>query len=195
MSFNPLEPDQVQAFLQKRPGSKIIYDPRLTWNTVELVEQAGGIPVMCKSGHAFIKDRMRSENAVYGGEMSAHHYFKDFSFCDSGMIPWLLVLELVSRAGKPLSSLMQERMDRFPISGEINSTVKDAAAVMKAIEEKYANGGEVSKVDGFSVEYENWRFNLRLSNTEPVIRLNVEVRGDKALLAAKTEELLAIIRG
>ena len=184
-----------QAFLQKRPGSKIIYDPRLTWNTVELVQQAGGIPVMCKSGHAFIKDRMRSENAVYGGEMSAHHYFKDFSFCDSGMIPWLLVLELVSQAGKPLSSLMQERMDRFPISGEINSTVKDAAAVMKKIEAKYANGGEVSKVDGFSVEYENWRFNLRLSNTEPVIRLNVEVRGDKALLAAKTEELLAIIRG
>ena len=138
---------------------------------------------------------MRSENAVYGGEMSAHHYFKDFSFCDSGMIPWLLVMELVSLAGKPLSSLMQERMDRFPISGEINSTVKDAAAVMKAIEEKYANGGEVSKVDGFSVEYENWRFNLRLSNTEPVTRLNVEVRGDKALLAAKTGELLAIIRG
>lgn len=118
---------------------------------------------MRKSGHAFIKDRMRSENAVYGGEMSAHHYFKDFSFCDSGMIPWLLVLELVSRAGKPLSSLMQQRMDRFPISGEINSTVVLMAAVMKAIEAKYANGGEVSKVDGFSVEYENWRFNLRLS--------------------------------
>lgn len=184
----------AKAFLQKTAGAKIIYDPRLVWNTIELVEEAGGTPVMCKSGHAFIKDRMRKEDAVYGGEMSAHHYFKDFSFCDSGMIPWLLVLELVSRAGKPLSSLMQERMDRFPISGEINSTVKDAPAVMKLIEEKYTAGGNVTKVDGLSIEYPNWRFNLRLSNTEPVIRLNVETRGDQVLLKEKTDELLALIR-
>lgn len=184
----------AKAFLQKTAGAKIIYDPRLVWNTIELVEEAGGTPVMCKSGHAFIKDRMRNEDAVYGGEMSAHHYFKDFSFCDSGMIPWLLVLELVSRAGKPLSSLMQERMDRFPISGEINSTVKDAPAVMKLIEEKYTDGGNVTKVDGLSIEYPTWRFNLRLSNTEPVIRLNVETRGDQALLKEKTDELLALIR-
>ncbi len=184
----------AKAFLQKTAGAKIIYDPRLVWNTIELVEEAGGTPVMCKSGHAFIKDRMRNEDAVYGGEMSAHHYFKDFSFCDSGMIPWLLVLELVSRAGKPLSSLMQERMDRFPISGEINSTVKDAPAVMKLIEEKYTAGGNVTKVDGLSIEYPNWRFNLRLSNTEPVIRLNVETRGDQVLLKEKTDELLALIR-
>ena len=184
----------AQAFLQKTAGAKIIYDPRLTLNTIELVEAAGGTPVMCKSGHAFIKDRMRQENAVYGGEMSAHHYFRDFSFCDSGMIPWLLVVELLSRAGKPLSTLMQERMDRYPISGEINSTVKDAPAVMVKIEEKYGAGGKVTKVDGLSVEYPDWRFNLRLSNTEPVIRLNVEVRADQALLKEKTEELLALIR-
>lgn len=182
-----------QAFLLKNPGAKIIYDPRLTWNTIELVEKAGGTPVMCKSGHAFIKERMRKEGAVYGGEMSAHHYFKDFSYCDSGMIPWLLVLELICRAGKPLSTLMEERINRFPISGEVNSTVKDAKAVIDAIEAKYGPSGEVTKVDGLSIEYPDWRFNLRMSNTEPVIRLNVEVRQDKQLLKEKTDELLAII--
>lgn len=182
-----------KAFLLKNPGAKIIYDPRLTWNTIELVEEAGGTPVMCKSGHAFIKEKMRKEGAVYGGEMSAHHYFKDFSYCDSGMIPWLLVLELVSRAGKPLSELMSERMERYPISGEINSKVRDAKAVIGAIEAKYGASGTVTKVDGLSIEYPNWRFNLRMSNTEPVIRLNIEVRQDKALLKEKTEELLAMI--
>lgn len=184
----------AQAFLQKTPGAKIIYDPRLIWNTIELVESAGGEPVLCKSGHAFIKDRMRQENAVYGGEMSAHHYFRDFSYCDSGMIPWLLVLELLSKAGKPFSELLKERMERFPISGEINSTVKDAAAVMQAVEGKYAASGKKTTVDGLSVDYDTWRFNLRVSNTEPVIRLNVESRGDQALLEEKTKELLALIR-
>ena len=184
----------AQAFLQKTPGAKIIYDPRLIWNTIELVESAGGEPVLCKSGHAFIKDRMRQENAVYGGEMSAHHYFRDFSYCDSGMIPWLLVLELLSKAQKPFSSLLKERMERYPISGEINSTVKDAAAVMQAVEEKYASSGKKTIVDGLSVDYDKWRFNLRVSNTEPVIRLNVESRGDQALLEEKTKELLALIR-
>ncbi len=185
----------AQAFLKKYPGSKIIYDPRLTWNTIELVEEAGGTPVMCKSGHAFIKDRMRKENAVYGGEMSAHNYFREFSFCDSGMITWLLVAELLSEAnGKTMSELLKARMERYPISGEINSTVKDAKAVMAAIEAKYGPTGTVSKVDGLSIDYDNWRFNLRISNTEPVIRLNVETRGDKALLKEKTDELLAIIR-
>lgn len=188
----------AKAFLKKYPGSKIIYDPRLTWNTIELVEQAGGIPIMCKSGHAFIKDRMRKENAVYGGEMSAHNYFRDFTFCDSGMITWLLVAELLSEAkasGATMSGLLKERMERYPISGEINSKVKDAKAVMAAIEAKYGPSGKVSKVDGLSIEYDNWRFNLRISNTEPVIRLNVETRGDKALLKEKTDELLAVIRG
>lgn len=186
----------AQAFLKKFPGAKIIYDPRLTWNTIELVEEAGGVPVMCKSGHAFIKDKMRKEDAVYGGEMSAHNYFKDFSFCDSGMITWLLVAELLSEAdGKTMSELLKARMERYPISGEINSTVKDAKAVMAKIEAKYGPTGTVSKVDGLSVDYDKWRFNLRISNTEPVIRLNVETRGDKALLKEKTDELLAIIRG
>lgn len=185
----------AKAFLKKYPGSKIIYDPRLTWNTIELVEEAGGVPIMCKSGHAFIKDRMRKEDAIYGGEMSAHNYFRDFTFCDSGMITWLLVAELLSQAnGATMSSLLKERMERYPISGEINSKVKDAKAVMAAVEEKYGKIGEVSKVDGLSVEYPNWRFNLRISNTEPVVRLNVETRGDKALLKEKTEELLAVIR-
>lgn len=184
----------AQAFLDKFPGAGIIYDPRLVWNTIEIVEKAGGRPIMCKSGHAFIKERMRKEDAVYGGEMSAHHYFKDFSFCDSGMITWLLVLELLSKAGKSMSTLMQERMDRYPISGEINSTVNDAKAVIEKIEADYGKNGIVTKVDGLSVEYPNWRFNLRMSNTEPVIRLNVEARQDKALLQEKTEELLAIIR-
>ena len=185
----------AQAFLKKFKGAKVIYDPRLIWNTIEIAEELGGTPVMCKSGHAFIKDRMRKENAVYGGEMSAHHYFRDFSYCDSGMIPWLLVLELLSEAGKPLSELMKERMARFPISGEINSKVKDAKAVIEKIEAEYGPQGEVTKVDGLSVEFPEWRFNLRMSNTEPVIRLNVEVRQDKKLLQEKTDELLARIRG
>lgn len=184
----------AQAFLDKHPGAKIIYDPRLIWNTIEIVEQAGGEAVMCKSGHTFIKECMRKVGAVYGGEMSAHHYFKDFSYCDSGMITWLLVLELLCKAGKPFSELMQERMNRYPISGEINSTVKDGRAVLAQLEETYGKEGKVTKVDGLSVDFPNWRFNVRISNTEPVMRLNVEARQDKALLKEKTEELLAIIR-
>ena len=185
----------AKAFLQKNPGEKIIYDPRLTWNTEELVRENGGVPVISKSGHAFIKEKMRAENAVYGGEMSAHHYFRDFSYCDSGMIPWLLVLELLSQAeGKTMSELMQERMKRYPCSGEINSKVKDADEVLARIEEEYGANGKITRVDGLSVEYDNWRFNLRKSNTEPVIRLNVEARQDKVLMRQKTEELLCKIR-
>lgn len=185
----------AQAFLRRYPGAKIIYDPRLTWNTIELVEKAGGVPVMSKSGHAFIKERMRKEDAVYGGEMSAHHYFKEFSYCDSGMIPWLLVLEIICREGKPLSELMRERVSCYPVSGEINSTVADAKAVIRQIEEKYAPGAlKLERVDGLSIEYENWRFNVRMSNTEPVLRLNVESRCDVRLMEEKTEELLALIR-
>ncbi|WP_196592795.1 phosphohexomutase domain-containing protein [Pectinatus sottacetonis] len=184
----------AKAFLAKNPGAKIIYDPRLIWNTIEIVEQAGGVPVLCKSGHAFIKEKMRKVNAVYGGEMSAHNYFREFTFCDSGMITWLLVLELMCKAGRPLSEILEERMQRYPISGEINSTVKDAKAVMEKIEKIYGPAGKVDKTDGLSVSYDKWRFNLRISNTEPVIRLNVESRGDKTLLKTKTEELLNIIR-
>jgi len=185
----------AQAFLRRYAGAKIIYDPRLTWNTIELVEQAGGIPVLSKSGHAFIKERMRQEDAVYGGEMSAHHYFKEFSYCDSGMIPWLLVLDIMCREGKPLSELMRERTACYPVSGEINSTVADSRAVIKKIEEKYTPGARhIERVDGLSVEYDDWRFNIRMSNTEPVLRLNVESRGNIKLMQDKTDELLALIK-
>ncbi|MBE6091665.1 MAG: phosphomannomutase [Selenomonas ruminantium] len=184
----------AKAFLQKNAGEKIIYDPRLTWNTEELVRENGGIPVISKSGHAFIKEKMRAENAIYGGEMSAHHYFRDFSYCDSGMLPWLLVLELLSSAdGKSLSDLMKERMESYPCSGEINSKVKDADEVLFRIEAEYSQQGIVTKIDGLSVEYDNWRFNLRKSNTEPVIRLNVETRHDEKLMQKMTDELLVKI--
>ena len=185
----------AQAFLKKNAGEKIIYDPRLTWNTEELVRENGGVPVISKSGHAFIKEKMRKENAIYGGEMSAHHYFRDFSYCDSGMIPWVLVLELLSQSkGKHLSELMQERMAKYPCSGEINSKVKDADEVLARIEAEYGSKGKVVNIDGLSVEYTNWRFNLRKSNTEPVIRLNVETCHDDALMREKTTELLEKIR-
>ena len=181
----------AKAFLQKNPGEKIIYDPRLTWNTEELVRESGGVPIISKSGHAFIKEKMRVVNAIYGGEMSAHHYFRDFSYCDSGMIPWLLVLELLSQAGgKHLSDLIKERMEYYPCSGEINSKVKDADEVLARIEAEYAPQGKIAKIDGLSVEFDNWRFNLRKSNTEPVIRLNVETRKDIMLMQIKTKELL-----
>ena len=184
----------AQAFLRRYPGAKIIHDPRLTWNTVELVKASGGIPVLCKTGHAFIKERMRLEDAVYGGEMSAHHYFKDFAYCDSGMIPWLLVLEIMCRENKPLSALMKERMEKFPVSGEINREVADPAGVLQRVEEKYVPAATtLDRTDGLSVEYADWRFNLRMSNTEPVLRLNVETKGDAKLLEQKTAELLKLI--
>lgn len=184
----------AEAFLRRYAGEKIIHDPRLTWNTIDMVKQAGGIPVMCKTGHAFIKERMRQEDAIYGGEMSAHHYFRDFAYCDSGMIPWLLVAENISVSGKPLSQLVGARMKRFPVSGEINRKVKNAQMVVAEIEKHFVTEGTVvDYTDGLSVEYDDWRFNLRMSNTEPLIRLNVESRGDVGLMQEKTEELLACI--
>ena len=184
----------AQVFLHKYPGAKIIHDPRLTWNTIEVVTKAGGIPIQTKSGHAFMKERLRQEDAVYGGEMSAHHYFRDFSYCDSGMIPWLLVLEIMSVEGKTLSRLMQERVACYPVSGEINSHVIDPKAVMKKIQEVYLyNALVVDYTDGLSIEFPNWRFNVRMSNTEPVLRLNVESRCDTRLMQAKTAELLDLI--
>jgi phosphomannomutase len=184
------------AFLVKQPGAKVVHDPRLIWNTEDIVKAAGGEPVQSKTGHAFIKERMRKEDAIYGGEMSAHHYFRDFAYCDSGMIPWLLVSELVSRSGKSLSKLVEERMAAFPCSGEINSKVADPVALLKAAEAKYgADALSVDHVDGLSVAFAEWRFNLRMSNTEPVVRLNVESRGDEALMREKTDELLSLING
>ena len=184
----------AEVFLLKEPGAKIMYDPRLTWNTEAILERDGGVPVRCKSGHAFMKECMRQNEVLYGGEMSAHHYFRDFSYCDSGMIPWLLVTELMCRSGKKLSELVGARVDMFPCSGEINRKVEDSAAILAALEEKYADG-EQDKMDGLSVAYADWRFNVRTSNTEPVMRLNVETKGDKELLAAKTAEILEIIGG
>ena len=184
----------AEVFLLKEPGAKIMYDPRLTWNTEAILERDGGVPVRCKSGHAFMKECMRQNGVLYGGEMSAHHYFRDFSYCDSGMIPWLLVVELMCRSGKKLSELVGARVDMFPCSGEINRKVEDSAAILAALEAKYADG-EQDKMDGLSVAYADWRFNVRTSNTEPVMRLNVETKGDKELLAAKTAEILEIIGG
>ena len=184
----------AEVFLLKEPGAKIMYDPRLTWNTEAILERDGGVPVRCKSGHAFMKECMRQNEVLYGGEMSAHHYFRDFSYCDSGMIPWLLVAELMCRSGKKLSELVGARVDMFPCSGEINRKVENSAAILAALEEKYADG-EQDKMDGLSVAYADWRFNVRTSNTEPVMRLNVETKGDKELLAAKTAEILEIIGG
>jgi phosphomannomutase/phosphomannomutase/phosphoglucomutase len=184
----------AQAMLAKHPGAKIIHDPRLTWNTVETVAEAGGIPVMSKTGHAFIKERMRAEDAVYGGEMSAHHYFRDFAYCDSGMIPWLLVLEIMAKSGKSLSTLLTERMQRFPASGEINRRLSDPQLAIEAIKNHYSSTeGHIDYTDGLSMEFNDWRFNLRCSNTEPVLRLNVEARADEALMMEKTSEILEII--
>ena len=180
--------------LVKNPGGRIIHDPRLTWNTIEMVQKAGGVPVLGKTGHAFIKERMRTEDAVYGGEMSAHHYFRDFSYCDSGMIPWLLIAERICRTGTPLAEMVESRMQAFPCSGEINFRVKDAAATLDRILAHYAVGAPaIDRTDGLSLEFPTWRFNVRSSNTEPLLRLNVETRGDMPLLQDKTNELRRLI--
>ena len=184
----------AQSLLKGKPAAKIVHDPRLTWNTLDIVEAAGGEAVMSKSGHSFIKEKMRQVDAIYGGEMSAHHYFRNFSYADSGMIPWLLVAELISISGKRMSQLVGERIARYPASGEINLTVSDANRTIEAIRNHFAKDAEnVDETDGVSLEFENWRFNLRGSNTEPVIRLNVESRGDDKLMRARTEEILQLI--
>jgi phosphomannomutase/phosphomannomutase/phosphoglucomutase len=190
----------AEAFLQKRTGEKIIHDPRLTWNTIAIVQENGGIPIQSKTGHAFIKERMRLENALYGGEMSAHHYFRDFAYCDSGMIPWLLVAELVSRRAKPLSELVRARQQAFPCSGELNYKVADAAAIREKIaaffgtnQSNESQTANIDYTDGLSMEFADWRFNLRSSNTEPLLRLNVETRANQALLTQKVRLLESLI--
>lgn len=184
----------AEAFLAKNNGEKVIHDPRLTWNTIEIANKMQGEAIQSKTGHAFIKERMRQEDAVYGGEMSAHHYFRDFGYCDSGMIPWLLVAELVCLKNKPLSELVKERIKKFPSPGEINRKVKNTQATIQRIEAIYSKDAlQIDKTDGISIEYQDWRFNLRASNTEPVIRLNLETRGDQELMSSKTSELLAEI--
>jgi phosphomannomutase len=186
----------AEAFLKKEPDARIVHDPRLTWNTIEIVEAKGGTAVMSKTGHAFIKERMRIEDAAYGGEMSAHHYFRDFAYCDSGMVPWLLVIGLISASGKTLAELVDDRMLLFPASGEINRRIENAAQLISSLESKYSvDAKSVDHTDGLSVEFADWRFNVRMSNTEPVVRLNVESRADTALMKLKTQELLDLMGG
>ncbi|HME39954.1 MAG TPA: phosphomannomutase CpsG [Steroidobacteraceae bacterium] len=184
----------ASVLLRGAPGGKVVHDPRLTWNTIEVVKASGGVPVLSKSGHAFIKDRMREVDGVYGGEMSAHHYFQRFAYCDSGMIPWLIVAQILCETGKTLSQLVDERIGLFPVSGELNYRVPDAKATIAAFETRYAPQTTVlDRTDGVSFEFKDWRFNLRTSNTEPLIRLNVEARGSVDLMHAKTQELLALL--
>lgn len=184
----------AEAFLQKEPGAKIIHDPRLTWNTIDIVTKAGGVPVMSKTGHAFIKERMRKEDAIYGGEMSAHHYFRDFAYCDSGMIPWLLVAEMLCVKNQSLGELVGQRMQAFPASGEINRKLGNAQVVIQRIRDIYEpDAVSIDGTDGVSIEYSDWRFNLRTSNTEPVVRLNVESKADTNLMQIKTEDILNLL--
>jgi phosphomannomutase len=186
----------AEIFLKREAGARIVHDPRLIWNTLDIVRRHGGTAVLCKSGHAFIKAKMRAVDAAYGGEMSAHHYFRRFSYCDSGMIPWLLVLEVMCATGKPLSALVGERMRLFPASGEINRRLKSggAAAILARTSAHYeTQARSIDLTDGLSMEFERWRFNLRGSNTEPLVRLNVEARADEPLMRARTQELLTLI--
>ena len=184
----------AEAFLNQSRGERVVHDPRLIWNTVDIVTSLGGTPVESKTGHAFIKERMRKENAIYGGEMSAHHYFRDFAYCDSGMIPWLLVSALVCASGRTLTELVASRTAKYPCSGEINSTVNDPKALLEKVESLYrSQANQVDHVDGLSMSFDEWRFNLRMSNTEPVVRLNVETLGDTALMCEKRDDLLALI--
>lgn len=184
----------AEAMLRKHPGASILHDPRLIWSTQEIVTAAGGTPVMTRTGHAFIKEKMREVDAVYGGEMSAHHYFRHFGYCDSGMVPWLLVCQLLCESGRTLAEMVNDRMAAFPVSGEINSTVTDPDSVIEQIQNKFQDG-TMDFTDGLSVSFPDYRFNVRKSNTEPVLRLNVETRGDQQLLDQKTGELLDMIQG
>jgi phosphomannomutase len=183
----------AKSILKTNPNEKIIHDPRLIWNTLKIVSQSGGTAVQSKSGHAYIKEKMREVNSIYGGEMSAHHYFRENAYSDSGMIPFLLIIQLMSEENKKLSELVEEMISEFPCSGEINSTINDPAGKIKEIEKIYADGIK-DLTDGLSVEFKDWRFNIRMSNTEPIVRLNVESKGNVRLMEEKTKELLDIIR-
>ena len=186
----------AQAFIETEPDSTIVHDPRLTWNTIDIAEAKGARAVMSKTGHAFMKETMRSQDAVYGGEMSAHHYFRDFAYCDSGMVPWLLITRLMSEKNQTLAQLVDARMRAFPASGEINRRVENPESVIQAIEHQFKTPDAViDRTDGLSLDFTDWRFNLRMSNTEPVIRLNVESRGLPDLMEEKTAQLLALIGG
>ena len=181
----------AKSFLIKNRNERVIYDPRLTWNTIDVVERYGGDAIQCQSGHSFIKKSMRDNDAVYGGEMSAHHYFRDFYYCDSGMIPWLLILEMISEEKMPLSQMIQKYRERYPVSGEINLKVNNTKTIIDSIKEYYLDDAlGVDETDGVGMEFEKWRFNLRASNTEPLIRLNVESYNNESLMNEKTRELV-----
>lgn len=181
----------AKSFLIKNRNERVIYDPRLTWNTIDVVERYGGDAIQCQSGHSFIKRSMRDNDAVYGGEMSAHHYFRDFYYCDSGMIPWLLILEMISEEKMPLSQMIQKYRERYPVSGEINLKVNNTKTIIDSIKEYYLDDAlGVDETDGVGMEFEKWRFNLRASNTEPLIRLNVESYNNESLMNEKTRELV-----
>ena len=184
----------AKIFLLKEEKSTIVSDPRIIWNTTDIVRKCDGSLVTSKTGHAFMKATMRDVGAIYGGEISAHHYFKDFSYCDSGMIPWLMVWQLLSEKEVRLSKLISDRKSLFPSSGELNFTVPDAENCIKMVKSAFAEDATViDEMDGLSISFENWRFNLRRSNTEPLVRLNLETRGDQFLLAEKTKELKNLI--
>jgi phosphomannomutase len=181
----------AESILSHNLGASIVHDPRLTWNTLDIVSEAGGEAVQSKSGHSFMKEKMREVDAIYGGEMSAHHYFQKFSYADSGMIPWLLVVELLSTTGKPLSALVDGCMAKYPVSGEINRKIDNPNSTLEALHQRYAGDAlSVDDIDGYSFEFAEWRFNIRMSNTESFVRLNVESRGNVALMEAKTAEIL-----
>ncbi len=184
----------AEAFLVKNPGANIIHDPRLLWNTQDICARNGGTAIQSKTGHSFIKEKMREVDAVYGGEMSAHHYFRDFFYCDSGMIPWLLVVELICRKQQNLSAMLEDCIARFPSPGEINSHVADPKTAIERVLAHFSPEAKtVDRTDGISLEFDNWRFNLRMSNTEPVVRLNLESRADKRLVEDKTRDVLALL--
>lgn len=184
----------AESFLKKYPSQKIIHDPRLIWNTIDIVNKQGGTAVQSKSGHSFIKEKMRQENAIYGGEMSAHHYFRQFAYCDSGMLPWLLISELISKNGESFSSMVGNRISKFPCSGELNYKVENTTEIIKKLEDHFASRNpNIDRMDGISLEFTDWRFNLRESNTEPLVRLNVEIKGKAESLLERIAEIEAII--
>jgi phosphomannomutase len=184
-----------EQLLKESQGESIVHDPRLTWNTIEEVEHFGGVPKISKSGHSFIKEVMRENNSIYGGEMSGHHYFRDFYYSDSGMIPWLLLLENVSLSGTSLTDLVKDRIEKYPVSGEINRTVSNPEQLLEEIKAHYEpHKPKIDDIDGYSFDFNSWRFNLRMSNTEPLVRLNVETRGNSSLMQDKTDEILDLIQ-
>ena len=183
----------ASIFLQRETGGRVVHDPRVIWNSIDIINSLNGVAIQSKTGHAFIKQAMRREEAVYGGEMSAHHYFRDFAYCDSGMIPWLLVAELVSSSGKSLSDWIGDRFEKFPSSGEINFRVKDADVAITRVLDRYREGAAIDEMDGVSLSFDDWRFNLRKSNTEPLVRLNIEGRQGADLIGARVEEISKVL--